>query len=158
MDSLFDTISGLPVHALVVHAVVVFVPLTAIGAVLIAVRPSFSRRFGIIVVIFGAIGAVASLVAKQSGYELAKRVGTPEAHESLGTWMPLFAIGLFILVLVFWMFDRGIPSNVPRPTWMKVFAVVVIGGAILALWWTFRVGDSGARAVWEPIVQNTTPR
>ena len=36
---MFDLINGLPVHTLVVHAVVVLVPLTALGTIALAVRP-----------------------------------------------------------------------------------------------------------------------
>ncbi len=155
---MFDTISGLPVHALVVHAVVVLVPLAAVGAILMAFIRSFSRRFGTIVVIVAGAGAVASIVAKLSGEQLAERVGTPDPHASLGAVMPYFAIGLFLLVLVLWLVDRGIPANVSRPIWLVVFAVVVVVGAIVATWWTIRVGDSGARAVWEQIIKSTDPR
>lgn len=157
MDALFDTVGGIPVHALVVHAVVVLVPLAAIGAVLMAVRPSFSRRFGSIVVIIAGIGAAASLVAKESGEQLALRVGEPDPHVELGDVMPLFASGLLVLVLVFWLFDRGIPANRSRPAWLVVLAVVMVIGAVAATWWTIRVGDSGAKAVWEPILQVSQP-
>ena len=157
MDALFDTVGGIPVHALVVHAVVVLVPLAAIGAVLMAVRPAFSRRFGSIVVIIAGIGAAASLVAKESGEQLALRVGEPDPHVELGDVMPLFASGLLVLVLVFWLFDRGIPANRSRPAWLVVLAVVMVIGAVAATWWTIRVGDSGAKAVWEPILQVSQP-
>ena len=157
MDALFDTVGGIPVHALVVHAVVVLVPLAAIGAVLMAVRPSFSRRFGSLVVIIAGIGAAASLVAKESGEQLALRVGEPDPHVELGGVMPLFASGLLVLVLVFWLFDRGIPANRSRPAWLVVLAVVMVIGAVAATWWTIRVGDSGAKAVWEPILQVSQP-
>ena len=153
MDALFDTVGGIPVHALVVHAVVVLVPLAAIGAVLMAVRPAFSRRFGSLVVIIAGIGAASSLVAKESGEQLALRVGEPDPHVELGDVMPLFASGLLVLVLVFWLFDRGIPANRSRPAWLVVLAVVMVIGAVAATWWTIRVGDSGAKAVWEPILQ-----
>lgn len=132
-------------------------PLAAIGAVLMAVRPSFSRRFGSLVVIIAGIGAAASLVAKESGEQLALRVGEPDPHVELGDVMPLFASGLLVLVLVFWLFDRGIPANRSRPAWLVVLAVVMVIGAVAATWWTIRVGDSGAKAVWEPILQVSQP-
>lgn len=155
MESLFDTINGLPVHVLVVHAVVVLVPLSAIGAVLMAAWPAFSRRFGILVVILSGIAAAASVVARLSGEQLAERVGSPEPHVDLGNVMPLFAGGLFVLILVFWLVDRGIPANRSRPGWLIALAVVLVIAAVVATWWTFRVGDSGAEAVWGPIVENT---
>jgi hypothetical protein len=152
VGSLLDTVGGLPVHALVVHAVVVLVPLASLGAILMAVRPSFSRRFGPLVVLVAAAGAVGALVAKESGEQLALRVGTPPLHAELGKVMPYVAGGLFAVLLVFWLFDRGIPSSVPRPTWLVILAVVLVLVSLAALYWTFRVGDSGAKAVWEPIL------
>jgi hypothetical protein len=87
MGSLFDTIGGLPVHSLVVHAVVVLVPLVALGAILMAFWPSFSRRFGTLIVVVAAGAAAATVVAKESGEQLAGRVGSPEPHVDLGSRM-----------------------------------------------------------------------
>ncbi len=36
---MFDTVFGLPTHPLIVHAVVVFVPLTALAAIALTVVP-----------------------------------------------------------------------------------------------------------------------
>jgi drug/metabolite transporter (DMT)-like permease len=152
VSAFLDTIGGIPVHALVVHAAVVLVPLTALGAILMAVRPDFSRRFGTLVVVVGFVAAGSCVVAKESGEQLARRVGSPQPHVDLGDVMPLVAGGLFLLVLVFWLFDRGIPANKSRPMWLVLLAVVVVVASVAAVYWTFRVGDSGAKAVWEPIM------
>jgi hypothetical protein len=157
VDSVFDTIAGLPVHPLVVHGAIVLVPLAALGALLMAAWPTFSRRFGSLVVIVAFVGAGASFVAKESGERLAERVGEPARHADLGAVMPLVAFGLFVLLLVFWLFDRGIPANKSRPVWMIVFAVVVILAALFTVYWTVLVGHSGAEAVWSSIIQNTKP-
>ena len=42
----FDLVNGIPVHPLVVHAAVVLVPLAALGLVVMAVWPRFSRSLG----------------------------------------------------------------------------------------------------------------
>jgi hypothetical protein len=158
MGSLFDTVGGLPVHSLVVHAVVVLVPLVAVGAILMAVWPSFSRRFGTLIVVVAAGAAGASLVAKESGEQLAARVGSPVPHVDLGKVMPLFAIALFVVLLAFWLFDRGIPANQPRPTWLKVLAAVLIVVALVSTGWVIRVGHTGSQAVWTGILQNAQPK
>lgn len=157
MDSLLDTVAGLPVHPLVVHAAVVLVPLAALGAVLMAFWRSFSRRFGVIVVIAAGVGAVASFVAKESGEQLAARVGEPEQHAELGDVLPLIAFALFVLVLVFWLFDRGVPENRPRPAWLIALAVLMVIAAAVAVFWTVRTGHTGAEATWSAIVENTRP-
>lgn len=152
-----DTIGGLPVHALVVHVSVVLMPVSAIGAILIALKPAWARRFGVIVVVLAAVGAAATVLSKESGERLASHVGLPEPHAQLGDRMPLIAAALFVVVLVLWLFDRGIPANRSRPWWLVVLAIVVLVVAVFTVWWTIRVGDSGARAVWEPILQRASP-
>jgi hypothetical protein len=157
MGSLFDTIAGLPVHALVVHATVVLIPLGALGAILMALRSSFSRRFGSLVVIVAGVGAASAYVAKESGDKLAQRVGTPEVHSDLGHQMPIIAGVLFVIVLAFWLVDRGIPANKSRPVWLTILGVVMIVVSLFALFWTIRVGHTGAEAVWSAVIENTNP-
>jgi hypothetical protein len=119
MGSLLDTFSGLPVHALVVHAVVVLVP----------------------------------LVAKESGEKLAVRIGGgPPMHMSLGRWVPLIAGALFALILVYWLVDRGIPLNRPRPLWLTLLGVALIIVALFAIFWTVRTGHTGSQAVWNQLL------
>jgi drug/metabolite transporter (DMT)-like permease len=153
MGSLLDTFSGLPVHALVVHAVVVLVPLAALGGIIMAVWRSFSRRFAPLVVIVAGMAAGSALVAKESGEKLATRLGGgPPTHMQLGTWMPIIAGALFILILVYWLVDRGIPLNRPRPLWLKLLGVALIVVALFAIFWTVRVGHTGSEAVWNQLL------
>jgi uncharacterized membrane protein len=156
VDSYVDTIFGLPVHALVVHGAVVLIPLAAIGAILMALRPTFSRRYGLLVVLVAAAGAISAFVARLSGEQLAERVGKPEQHAELGTVLPFIATGFFVLLLVFWLFDRGIPANKYRPMWLVILAIVVILAACLAIFWTIRVGHTGTTAVWGSVIENTS--
>mgnify|MGYP000881449315 CR=1 FL=1 len=105
-----------------------------------------------------AIGFLRGLeLVEESGEQLALRVGTPLPHADLGKLMPLFAGALFVVLLVFWLFDRGIPMNRPRPGWLVALAVVLVIVALAAMAWAFRVGHSGSEAVWKPIIANTTP-
>ncbi|MUH44892.1 MAG: cytochrome b5 domain-containing protein, partial [Actinobacteria bacterium] len=90
--AIFDTAFGLPLHSLVVHAAVVLVPLAAIGAVVMAFSPRFSRRFGALVVVVAIVGFGSSFIAKESGEALARRVGLPAEHAQLGDLMPVFAL------------------------------------------------------------------
>lgn len=148
----FDTVAGLPVHALVVHAVVVLLPLAAVGALVIAFVPKWSIRFGVLVWILALVGFGATLVAEQSGEQLAKRVGAPEQHVALGDELKLFAFALLVTVFVLWLIDVRATGKRTRLT--KVLAGLVVLAALLAMWWTFRTGDSGARAVWGPVIAN----
>ena len=60
-----------------------------------------------------------------------------------------------VLGLVFWLVDRGIPGNKPRPGWLIVYAIVLFAASIFAIYWTIRVGHSGAEAVWSDVVPST---
>lgn len=155
VDGILDSVAGLPVHPLIVHGAVVLVPLAALGLMLMAVRPAFSRRFGVLVVIVAGVAAVASVAAKLSGEALAERVGTPEVHAELGDVLPLVALGIFVLGLVFWLVDRGIPGNKHRPAWLMVYAIVLFLASAFAIYWTIRVGHSGAEATWSGVIERT---
>jgi uncharacterized membrane protein len=151
----FDTITGLPIHPLVVHAVIVLVPLSALGAIAVALRARWNRRYGWLVVL-GALAATGSaFVAKESGEALASRVGLPVEHEQIATWMPWLSGLMLVAVTALWWYDRG--GDDRRTTLRTVLAVLTILTAVLALVWAIRAGHSGATAVWKPIVDNTTP-
>lgn len=147
----FDLISGIPVHALVVHAVVVLVPLTAIGAVLMAAWPRFSRLHGWLVAALSVAAAGSALVAKLAGEALEERVGEPGFdHADYGTWMPFFAFGLAVVTIALWLVDRSTPADGPNPrrTLRLVLAIVTVVVALANGYWVFKTGDSGSRSVW----------
>ena len=143
-----DSVAGLPLHPLVVHAAVVLLPLAAIGAILMALWPKFSRRFGVLVVIIAVVAAGSALLAKESGESLVRTVSASTEHMDLGQRMPLAAITLAGLTVIFWLFDRGIPSNRTRPWWLMALAVILAIVAIGAVYLTVATGHSGAASVW----------
>lgn len=152
---MFDTITGLPIHPLVVHAVIVLVPLAAIGAILVAWRARWDRKYGWLVVLGAFVATGASFVAKESGEALASRVGLPEEHAQIAKLMPVFSFLMLAAVAALWWYDRG--GDDRRTTVRTVLAVLTVVTALLALGWAVRAGHSGATAVWKPIVDNTTP-
>jgi uncharacterized membrane protein len=145
---MLDTIAGLPAHPLLVHGAVVLAPLTAIGAVVMAVWPRFARRYGVLVVAVAGLAFVSSALAKLSGEELAKRVGTPQPHAELADPLPILMLLLALIVTGLWLLDRGRPTNRSRPVLVIVLAVAVVVMSLVVTYWTVRVGHSGAEAVW----------
>ncbi|MGE3810697.1 MAG: DUF2231 domain-containing protein [Candidatus Nanopelagicales bacterium] len=151
---MLDTITGLPIHPLVVHAVIVLLPLSALGAILVAARQRWDRTYGWLVVLGAFVALGSSVVAKESGEKLASRVGWPEDHIEWGEKVPIVAFGLFVVVAVLWFLDRRDRDG--RTTLTKVVAVLVVIAAVGALAFSVLAGHSGATAVWKPIVDNTT--
>lgn len=155
---MFDTIFGLPVHTLVVHAAVVLLPLSALGAVIMGFSRRFSQRFGPVVVAVAGAGVVAAFISRASGEELAARVGSPEAHIQAGNLLPFVGLAMFVLVLALWLVDRPLTgARARRSVGIQILAVAVVAAAVITTGWTVRTGHTGAEAVWQAIVENTVP-
>lgn len=151
---MFDTISGLPLHPLVVHAVVVLLPLMSIVTVAIAWRPRWRQHAPVVAVIDGIVVVIA-LVAKQSGEQLQARLqqldpGVAHDHSAQGRLVPYVALGVFVAAVLVWATSR----------WARLVPVAVVvsvlAGAV-GLGWTYVTGESGARAVWGQTIANTKP-
>jgi hypothetical protein len=151
----FDTINGLPVHPLVVHAVVVLLPLACLGTLAIALRPAWRRPYGPLVVASAALATVLVPVATSSGEQLEKHVGDPGRHAELGDQLIWFAIPLLVLSLALVVLDR-------RPTVgtavVRTVGVLAVVAAVAASVQVYRVGDSGARAAWGDQVSSSSGR
>lgn len=157
---MFDLINGLPVHTLVVHAVVVLVPLAALGTIAIAVQPRWRRTYGPLVVAFGVLSAILTPVATSSGEALEQRVGNPGEHAELGDQLIWFILPLLVLsAALVWMDRRGTRSEraASSPTALKVVAALAVVAAVATSVQVYRVGDSGARAAWGEKVQASSP-
>ena len=79
------TVGGLPAHPLLVHAVVVLIPLAALGAIAVAIRPRWNRPYAPLVA-FGALtAAVAATLSKLAGEQLLATINvSPEYAVLLG--------------------------------------------------------------------------
>lgn len=154
---MFDLIGGLPLHAVVVHAVVVMLPLAVLGTVLIVVRPVWRLRFGPLVVAAAAISAALIPVATSSGEALERRVGDPGQHAALGDQLLWFAAPLLVLSLALVLLERWRARGKPGlGSLRQVVAGLAVVAAFAAAVQVYRVGDSGARAVWAGQVSSSS--
>ena len=106
---MFDTIGGIPLHPLIVHAVVVLVPLASLLLLLAAVSPRIRHWAGILTPITATLALVMTPLATQSGEALEKRVEaspTLEEHTELGDSLLYFVLVLAILAWALWFLDR----------------------------------------------------
>ncbi|MEV4133893.1 DUF2231 domain-containing protein [Dactylosporangium sp. NPDC049742] len=143
-----DTVNGLPLHPLVVHAVVVLLPLAAVSVIAIAVRPAWRGRFGPVVIALAALATVAVPIATSTGDQLAERVGLPGDHAELGESLIYFALPLLAAAVALVWTHRRQASTPPRTVMTTVLAVLAVLLALANLVQVVRVGDSGAQAVW----------
>jgi hypothetical protein len=169
----FDTIFGLPVHALVVHATVVVVPSAALAVALAAGWPRFRRWAGFLPLLLSALATVLVPVSTSSGEALERRVGHSDlvekhAHLADGLLLPVLIL-LVAAVALYWVHLKESTDAGPlavvvertggpgRPGTAVMAAATVI--AILGAGWTVvqvaRIGHSGAEAAWSDVVANT---
>lgn len=86
LTALPETFRGLPLHVLVVHAVVVLTPLAALGALAGAVWPAVRRHFGAATVVVAAVATVLVPIATGSGENLEHRLGAEELVRDHSRW------------------------------------------------------------------------
>jgi hypothetical protein len=154
-----NTFAGLPLHILLVHAMVVLGPLTALAVLLHAFWPAARRRLGVVTPLGGLVVLVLTPLTVQAGEYLQTIVGTTPAvarHVELGLGLQPWSIALFAVSLAewtWWRFALG-PAFAPRLTsGVRVGGTVVLwlGAVVIGVGFIVEIlliGDSGARAVW----------
>ena len=158
---MFDTINGIPVHPLVVHAVVVLLPLAIVGAFAIVLRADWRKRYGVLVVLTSGLATLAIPIATSSGEALERQVGSPGEHAALGDQLIWFALPLFALLVVYVGMHRLAGGSDRADGARGVLLGRLAGGrgstfvagltlvaAVATGVQVYRVGDSGARAAW----------
>ena len=149
---MFDTVLGLPVHVLVVHAVVVGLPLMALVTAAAAFMPTLRLWMAWAIAVADAGVVVLTFVARESGEQLQQRLGgqVAQEHAALVRNLIWFALLVFAAAVAV-----ALTRGSRRPGRSSVAGAVGVVAAVLAIWWTVRVGHSGAQAVWQGIVQST---
>lgn len=147
---MFDSVFGLPLHPLVVHAAVVFTPLLAAVSVAYALLPRFRARLDWAVVLLAVAAPISVFAARMSGEALKEsRYGgqapAPVAeHESFATPLLLTSIALAVVALVLvWAVSKGRTGALTT-----VLSVLAVAGAIAVTFYVVRAGHTGATAVW----------
>ncbi|WP_438855030.1 DUF2231 domain-containing protein [Agromyces sp. M3QZ16-3] len=155
MDDISELI-GLPLHPLLVHAVVVLVPLTALALLLGQWWPAARRRLGIVTPLAALAVAVLVPLTVQAGAALLARLGPLSGtaqHEQFGRAVPVWTTAMFVVAAAQWAWFRFAVPALPERRGPRLagsitlgVAVAVVGtGSVVAV---VLAGDSGARAVW----------
>ena len=141
---------GLPLHPLVIHAVVVLLPLGALGVLACFFVPAVRRRYGGLVVGVVGVASASTVVAMVSGNLLAETVGVPVAHQRLGTWTVAAAILLLVLVAPWWWLARRDDDRPgQRPVGALALGSLSVTAALASLVLVSLAGHAGATATWE---------
>jgi hypothetical protein len=159
---------GIPLHPLVVHAVVVLLPLAALGSVVIAVRRSWRRSLGVPVLLLALVGVGAVPVATFTGTELRTALGVQnpliEVHAERASWLLPVALAFLVLLAAAVLTELAAvraevgahaapaagPSRFRLATGLSALAALT-GLAVTAI--VMWVGHAGSMAVWQGVGQ-----
>jgi len=148
---MFDTVLGLPVHPLVVHAVVVLVPLSALGVVAISLVPRWRERYGVLVLLLSTAALVMVPVATRSGERLEERIDAGgvvarqiEDHQEVADLVLWPTIAMWVLAGLLVLLTRRRRAG----TAAALVAGLAVVAALLAGATVVRAGHLGSTAVW----------
>jgi hypothetical protein len=153
-------INGLPLHPLIVHAVVVFVPLGALSAILFALMPRWRwlLRWPTLLLALAAVALTRIAVVSGGQLKADRDLGGDllARHQAWGHRLEYAVWVLAIVAIIAWWVmpyvvplvgrvDR--PSPVPSLT-MAVTVVLPIAAAVVLVFAVI-TGDAGAKALWK---------
>lgn len=156
---------GLPAHPLLVHAVVVLVPLVAIGAVAAVLWPSLRARIGWLLAAGALLNLVLTPFTVASGEALEEHVRENAALEShaeqgqlLLPWVAVLAAAMICYLVLENRRARvgAAPTGTAR-SWLLgrpiayVLAATVLVTAVGSAYVVVLIGHSGAQATWSQI-------
>ena len=169
-----DTLFGLPAHPFLVHVPLVFLPLAAVGVVLMVIRPQWHDKYRWIVLVFGAVGTLGAILAASAGEALADRIVGVAGPEVAATWHEhsergetartvaiIFFVVLAAYVLIPWWLQRRQPDDettaAGRTRPLRIgLAVVAVLAAAASITTVIRAGHSGSDAVWGDYVESSS--
>lgn len=155
------TIAGLPLHPLVVHAAVVFIPLAAVLGIVFAVAPRWrwltrwpTAALSVAVVGLGFLATSSGESLEESSAASVERA--VEEHAERGDALAWLLVGFAVLaVLGAYALSGTTALASGKGAWQsripaleKVMPALLVLGALAVLVMVVLVGDSGARAVW----------
>ncbi len=148
-----STIAGLPAHILLVHAVVVFIPLTASLEILCAVWPAARRRLVWLVLAFAVFTMVITPITVDAGEWLMHQKANPPAvlreHAEWGEKMPYVAAALLVVAIALAVMHvlegRSERRRTAAAVIVAIVALLVGVGSIVGV---VRTGHLGSEAAW----------
>jgi hypothetical protein len=181
---MLDTVFGLPIHPLIVHATVVLVPVAALLVAICAGLPATRRRLAWPAVVTSVLACLTVALAALSGGPLEARVGgSALIHQHsfyaklLVVWVLAMSAAALVLAYLSW-YRAGTPVAgwLPlRPGLVRTLAPAALGRMVAVRWLlpavaalglvtaagtlvqVVLVGHSGAQAAWSR-VGTTQPR
>ena len=157
---------GLPAHPLFVHVPVILIPTTIVAALVFMAKPHLLARYGIVLAVVSIVAMASLFVTMQAGdalshalHEQGTEANLISQHSQAAHILAIIYV-LFTATLIVTFAAQRISGG--RPTGLGIvdrllsprslftaLRIVVVVLSIGAGAMTFRVGDLGAKAVWQ---------
>ena len=150
---MLDTIFGLPIHPLIVHATVVVVPAAALAVLLSAVWPRFRSWAGILTPALAVAAVVLTPLSTSSGESLEHHVGGNsliEEHSQLADMLIYWVVALLVGGAAVWWLNRRRAGSASRGL-LVAASVVAVVAALGTTVQVVLIGHSGAKAAWSDV-------
>lgn len=152
------TIAGLPAHALLVHAIVVLAPLTALLGILCAIWPAARQRLVWLVLALATVNLILTPLTVSAGEWLYNRESAHrpilETHEERGETMIYFSVALLVVAITLAALHVwAARSDKSQTAATVVVAVVALVVGISSIVGVARIGHSGTEAKWGIIAE-----
>jgi hypothetical protein len=153
-------INGLPLHPLIVHAVVIFVPLGALAAILFAVVPGWRwlLRWPTLLLALAAVAFTRIAVISGGQLKADRDLGGDllARHQTWGHRLE-YAVWVYaVLAIVAWWalpyvarLVGSVDRAAPAPAVVSVVTVLLPIAAAVVLVFAVITGDAGAQALWK---------
>lgn len=153
--------AGLPLHVLLVHAVIVLTPLVALLLVVLAAWPAARRVLWLPALIGAGLLVPLGLITVEAGKWLEARVPLApliQQHTGMGEELTPWLVGLLAVAvgIAAWALveraARRTGGGMSRGLRAGIGVVLVIASLAVAIGATVtlvRIGEAGSRAVWE---------
>ena len=162
--------SGLPAHPLFVHVPVMLIPTTIVAAIACVVKPQWLTRYGIALALGSIIAMSSVFVTMQAGAALrgALDLQGPAAHlisehSQAAHILAIVYVAFTALVILTFASQRiggGMPTRLAlidgvlgRRSVLVALRGLLVLVSLVGAFMTFRVGDLGAKAVWQGRIQ-----
>lgn len=155
-----DVINGLPAHVLLVHAIVVLAPLTALLEILCGLWPAARRRLVWLVLALAVVTAALTPLTTEAGEwfynQQPQHTDMLNEHANRGQWMIYFSAALVAVALALvWLHVTERRAETRRVAVNVAVAILALAVGISTIITVYRIGDSGAQAVWQGVVPAT---
>lgn len=148
---MLDTIFGLPMHPLIVHATVVLVPTAALLVAWAALHGRFRGWSGPVAPLAAVVACVLVPLSTGSGEELEHRVGASSLvheHAELAGTLIWFVIPLALAAIAGYVLHRRGGAARGLTIGVAVLSVALAGATLVDV---ALIGHSGAKASWSSV-------